>query len=90
MKKGFQGGWLGISEVNCFVCFFKNHKCYFLLLLLYLLSRKLSKLRATSPKKPNYKGTHHQIDNFGHNVSGADMIKTKLGLQQTPELCPPT
>jgi hypothetical protein len=44
------------------------------------LSRKLSKLRATSPKKPYYKGTHQQLDNFVHNVAGADLTVVELRL----------
>jgi hypothetical protein len=32
-----------------------------------MLSKILSKLLATSPKKSNYKGTHQQLDNFVHN-----------------------
>jgi hypothetical protein len=44
------------------------------------LCRKLHKLRATSPKKPDYKGTQQQLDNFVHNVVGADLTVAELGL----------
>jgi hypothetical protein len=44
------------------------------------LSRKLFKLYVTSPKKPNYKGTQQQLDNFVHNVAGVDFTEAELGL----------
>jgi hypothetical protein len=50
----------------------------------------LSKLRARSPKKLNYKGTHQQLDNFVHNVAGAEVTVAELGLLNVhPPSTPP-
>jgi PHD/YefM family antitoxin component YafN of YafNO toxin-antitoxin module len=41
---------------------------------------KFSRLRETSPKKPDYKGTHTQIDNFVYNVAEADLTVAEMEL----------
>jgi hypothetical protein len=44
------------------------------------MSWKLSKLRGTSSKIPNYTRSQPQLDNFMHNVAEADLTVTELGL----------
>jgi hypothetical protein len=53
------------------------------------LFRKLSKFCATSPKKPkkpNYKDTHQQLNNFVHNIDVVNLSVAWLGLPSTPPI----